>query len=128
MQTIRVFRLTLPNDSNVPAQTLKSRFDICVPGNISLEFIRPVGCPRFGKRGFRATRVPMPKATMYEERDSAPREGQIWTAREISSMEPEAESHMVQCTSHPTFRRRVFRFNAGHEPRPALRRNMVDHR
>lgn len=68
----------------------------------------------------------MPKAAVNEEGDPVLRKHQVGIPRQVLSMEPEPESHSVREATHAHFRRCVLARDTGHQPRSALRRNVVN--
>jgi hypothetical protein len=79
----------------------------------------------FRHRSSVASRVPVPKASMYEERDSQLGKTQIRRPRQIFSMKTEAQPESVRHLPHENFGPGVVRSDARHSPRSLLRRNPV---
>jgi hypothetical protein len=111
-------KLTLPDDKNPPAKIPQHAFDFKVSRHIRNEFLFPEGNSRaWGTCAF-ATWMPVPEATVDENNDAPPRQGDIWFTRQVCSVKSEAEAKPMQQFADSDLWLGVGALHAAHHRRP----------
>jgi hypothetical protein len=106
-QLIRTSEFTFPDRDDAPAEGLECGSRSSVASDVPTELLQPEPEIALRRVGVLAVRVPMPKASVYNDDGSVPSENHIGTARELSHVQPEAETQSVKNRPYLTFRYRV---------------------
>lgn len=117
LQHCGIERLAFPYDSDFPPKLPKLVRSTLVALNIALKLLLPYRSPGLGARGPSASRMAMPKAPMDEDHLSEPRKNEIWSPRQVRTMEAESESKRMGCSPRQELRLGVLWTNPCHKGR-----------
>ena len=91
----RVLQGALPDDRHAPAESMEHLRMAPVASDISLEFLPPEIFIGPGSGCVAAAFMSVPEAAMDEQGDSILRKNEIWTARQMSTVQPETQSQRM---------------------------------